>query len=289
MHGPGRGKRRASRPIRATTVGMSDSTAPGPDPHFFRARSERTYEATRWTRGPWSQTHQHAGPPSALLIGQMEAGCGEPFRVVRCAIEILRPVPIGALSVRLELRRDGRSVKIAEGALVDERGAVCLRAEAMAIAASARDLPATDPVATEPPPDASEPRPFPFFPPGDSYARAMDVRFGRGDFGDGDVMAWLRMRVALVEGRETTALERVLVAADSGSGVSQRLSLDEYTFVNADLTVALHRPLVGEWVGLAARTELDGRGVGLADTRIHDVRGPVGRGLQSLVVRAREG
>jgi hypothetical protein len=31
----------------------------------------------------------------------------------------------------------------------------------------------------------------------------------------------------------------------------------------------------------------EGSGVGLADTRLHDRRGPLGRALQSLVVEAR--
>ena len=266
---------------------MSEAPASGSDPFFFHRRDRRLFEATRWTRGPWSLEHQHAGPPSALLLGYMEAHCGAPFRIVRATIEIRRPVPVGVLEVRAELRRDGRTVKVAEGVLVDANGKVCLRAEAIAIAATDAPLPETARPLVEPAPEVSPARPFPFFPPGDSYALAMDVRLARGDYGEGDVLAWLRMRVTLVEGRTPTPLERVLVAADSGSGVSQRLSLDEFTFVNADLVVALQRPLRGEWVGLAARTELDGRGVGLADTELLDAEGPIGRGVQTLVVRRR--
>ena len=78
-----------------------------------------------------------------------------------------------------------------------------------------------------------------------------------------------------------------MVAADSGNGVSQRVSPFEYTFTNPDLTVTLHRPCKGDWVGMAARTEMDDRGLGVADTRLYDERGPTGRGIQTLLIRKR--
>jgi Thioesterase-like superfamily len=56
--------------------------------------------------------------------------------------------------------------------------------------------------------------------------------------------------------------------------------------VESDLTVYLHRPAVGEWVALEAATTI-AAGVGLADTAIHDQQGPLGRGLQALLVDRR--
>jgi hypothetical protein len=44
---------------------------------------------------------------------------------------------------------------------------------------------------------------------------------------------------------------------------------------------------VGEWVCLDARTRIDGRGVGLAESRLWDQTGRVGRGNQSLYVAPR--
>jgi hypothetical protein len=137
-------------------------------------------------------------------------------------------------------------------------------------------------------PHRATPAEFPFFDLEPSYNQAVETRFSRGAFGTGDVMAWLKMRVALIDGLTPTPLERVMVAADSGNGVSQRLDTRRYSFINPDLTVALHRHPIGEWVGLAARTDFDARGIGLADSRIYDERGPVGRGLQTLVIRTRD-
>jgi len=100
-------------------------------------------------------------------------------------------------------------------------------------------------------------------------------------------MAWMRMRISLLEGSEPSPVERVLAAADSGNGVSQRVSPFEYTFMNPDLTVTLHRPAEGEWIGMAARTDLDDQGLGVADARLYDEGGPIGRGIQTLLIRRR--
>ena len=43
----------------------------------------------------------------------------------------------------------------------------------------------------------------------------------------------------------------------------------------------------GEWVCLDAITLPEPTGVGLADTALHDERGPIGRPLQTLLVRRR--
>ena len=77
------------------------------------------------------------------------------------------------------------------------------------------------------------------------------------------------------------------MAADSGSGVSAGIEHASHTAINFDLTVALHRPLEGEWVGLDSVSTYEPRGLGLADTRVLDVRGSIGRALQGLVVERR--
>jgi len=53
------------------------------------------------------------------------------------------------------------------------------------------------------------------------------------------------------------------------------------------LSVHLHRPAVGEWVCLDASTTIGIPGVGLAESRLWDVHGPIGRSVQSLLVEPR--
>ena len=105
--------------------------------------------------------------------------------------------------------------------------------------------------------------------------------------GRGRVAIWMRQRVPLLPGETPSPLQRVLAAADSGSGISFLVDPQRVTFLNADLAVHLHRPLEGEWVGLDSVTVPDPLGFGLAETRLHDTRGPIGFALQSLVFEAR--
>jgi hypothetical protein len=79
----------------------------------------------------------------------------------------------------------------------------------------------------------------------------------------------------------------VLAAADSGNGVSSALDWRRYLFINVDLSVHLHRMPQGEWVCLDAVTLPERNGVGIADTRLLDERGSIGRAVQTLLVADR--
>src|SRR5262249_32320719 len=138
-----------------------------------------------------------------------------------------------------------------------------------------------------PPPESAQPWEFPFFNDPVSYHRAMETRLARGKWGSGRVAAWMRQRMPLVAGTETSAGERVLGAADSARGISAAIDHARVTAINADLSLSLSRPLEGEWVGLDSLSIYEPTGLGLADTRLHDVRGPIGRVVQSLLVEAR--
>ena len=73
----------------------------------------------------------------------------------------------------------------------------------------------------------------------------------------------------------------MLVAADSGNGVSSPLDYREWMFINADVSVTLRRLPAGEWVGLEAATYPETDGVGMSDTILRDERGMLGRSTQT--------
>jgi Thioesterase-like superfamily len=98
---------------------------------------------------------------------------------------------------------------------------------------------------------------------------------------------WFRLRHPLIEGEAPSPIERVAVAADSGNGISAILDFSRYVFVNSDLTVNLLRKPEGEWICIEAQTLLGPASGGLAEARIYDTAGLVGRSTQSLALRAR--
>jgi hypothetical protein len=248
---------------------------------FYVPVASGRFESTEHTRGPWDTGSQHAGPPAALLGRAVEALVGPHLRVTRMTFDIARPVPIAPLSVIASTVREGRSVTIVQAAIEPY-----MRCTALLIRAADKAAPE---VAAEPPPSFADAVVKPFFPVEyDGYHTAMEVRFSAGSFIDrGPATAWMRMREPLVDGEEPSPLTRVLVAADSGNGVSNVLDFSRYLFVNTDLTVHLLRYPAGEWVCLDAVTSIDADGIGLADTALYDRHGQIGRSAQSLLVNAR--
>jgi hypothetical protein len=84
-----------------------------------------------------------------------------------------------------------------------------------------------------------------------------------------------------------TALQHLLVMTDAASGISASLDWKRATFANVDLTVALHRPPRGEWLGMDATTVLGGTGAAQCLAVLFDAEGAIGRSTQSLFVAPR--
>jgi hypothetical protein len=276
-----------------------------PDEAFF-VPDGAGYVPTELTRGPWDPDAQHAGPPAALIGREIERlDGGEGRQVGRITYEILRAVPIAPLRVEARVVRPGRSVELIEARLTDADGEDVIRASAWRLRSARVEIPdglaseagpgliGSSPSTLRPgfaPPGPARARPGSFPPTGHEigYHTAMEYRFVSGDFGDlGPAVAWMRMRHSLVAGESPTPLQRVLVVADSGNGVSATLDWSRYLFINVDLTVHLHRPLAGEWVCLDAITIPEPSGIGIADSAIYDERGPIGRAVQTLLVDER--
>ena len=275
---------------------------------FYIPLGEGRFRATERTSGPWDPKHQHAGPPSALLLRAFEAMPSE-LVIARMTVEILGPVPIGELEVRTEVERPGRSVELLAGSLSAD-GRDVLRARAWRVRASPVEHKGPGPLCssdrqagsvTGRPPHRSEakgPGPLSFpdeedVPPAQlgaayGYAHAVEWRWASGDWAErGPATVWTRMKIPLVEGEEPSPRQRVVVVADSGNGASNVLDWARYVFVNTELTVHFVREPVGEWVLLDASTQLAEGGAGLASSVLSDRSGPVARGAQALFVGPR--
>ena len=129
---------------------------------------------------------------------------------------------------------------------------------------------------------------FPFSARMTGYQDLMEARIAEGTFFRGPCAVWFRMRHPLLAGEDPSAIQRVAVAADSGNGISAVLDFGRYVFVNSDLTINLLRKPQGEWICIDARTLVGPSGSGLAEARIFDSLGLLGRSTQSLSIRLRE-
>lgn len=242
-----------------------------------------------FTAGPWSPDAQHGGPVAALLARFVElVATPVPMQAVRLTVDLLRPVPVLPLQVSTEVIRPGSRVQLVEAAL-SAGGEVLARARALLVRVAAVEVPTAPPWPRTPSdPMAATPRRRLAGEPTAFHLDAMEMRFAAGDWqSGGPAVVWERLRVPVVAGEEASPLQRAAAAADSGNGISRVVPFDDYVFVNPDLTVALSRAPVGEWVGLDVRTRLNGDGWGQAESLLFDTIGPCGRAVQSLYVERR--
>jgi len=118
----------------------------------------------------------------------------------------------------------------------------------------------------------------------DGYLASIELGFTAGSFAEpGPAMAWGRQRIPLLDGEHPTPWQRVLLLADSASGISLALDPSQYPAINCDLSVTVHRDPVGEWIGLDAQTTISsGQGATTTATLL-DRSGPIGTATQALL------
>lgn len=264
---------------------------------IFRAEGGR-FMASELARGPWDPGALHGGAPAALITSAFERH--EPAAdtaIARLGFELLRPIPFAPLELTVRTVRAGRRVQelAAELHAVDGtagRTLVC-RATALRLARIPRGLPELPDGALAGPalpgPEHAQPVRFALNDADErSFAAgALEMRWLDDPATPGPARVWMRLRGELLAGEEPSPLARLAATADFGNGVSASLPFAEYLFINADLTIHLHRAPQGEWIGIAARTLLHEGGTALAESVLHDLDGPVGRAFQALVVAPR--
>lgn len=258
-----------------------------PDSFYVRT-GEHDYQATEAAVGPWAPDLLHGGPPIALLarvLREFEPQAG--LELARLSVEFLGPVPLAPCRIDVRMVRGGKRVELVE-ARMHAGGRDVLLARAWRMQRQAGCV--------RPVPDAFTPPELPeqptrkYFPGVEHfpYAHALEWRFVQGSFDSlGPAMLWARPRIDLVQGEATSGIDKLLLMLDSANGVSAELPLHAWTFVPVDLQLSLHRPPQGDWVGMDARTVLDGDGVGTSHTTVFDARGACGKSLHTLFVRPR--
>jgi hypothetical protein len=267
-------------------------TSPPDAAAFYLPLGDSRFASTAHTGGPWDLSLQHAGPPSALLVRAIEREPSAwPATLTRVSVDILGPVPVAELELRVEVLRSGRSVELVQAELASA-GRVSARATAWRVRRADLDLPELPEDHDDVPgedvpsmPDAETPLPQGW---GGGYLAAMEWRQARGNWGPpGAAAVWGRMRYPLVPDEEPSGLQRVMAIADSGNGISYVLPFESWFFINPDLTVHLAAEPSGEWICLDARTRVDKAGFGLAASRMFDRDRLVARGAQTLYIGPR--
>ena len=253
-----------------------------------------SFVPTELCRGGWDDRHQHGSPPSLLLARALEQiATPGPMQPVRFTIDLFRPVPLAPLHVTTDVVREGRRLQVTEARL--SSGNVEL-GRASLLRLRITDIPDL--------PDAGVDLPHGSLPaPEEAPANDWAGRFGdRGaltrfhldaieirTFDDsfvrpGEGRSWIRLCAAVVDDEAATPFLQVVGVADVGNGNSQNLDPHVWLYVNADITLSLHRLPTDGWIGMRSIARQHPTGIGVAETRLVDRNGAIGAVLQSQLV-----
>lgn len=237
------------------------------------------------TRGPVEDA-QHGGAVAGLLGAGLEwaaakHGAGVP---VLCSVVMLRPAPLSAGARSVEAVRVGGRTACLRAELTYENKRTATATGVFAHPTPVAELPPVPRGSAAPGGEAVQPIADAFPPP--RFWTAVEFRAAQAG------RHWLRLERPLVAGR--APLATVMALADWAQGVSLwstgTPSLEKAAgFPTLDLTVHLTRPFEGEWLGMQPTTTWYDNGLGLTETALHDVRGPLGRCAQSFVVIPKSG
>jgi hypothetical protein len=269
---------------------VSDTaTSPGEDAALFVRDGDRLVP-TEYALGPWSPGALHGGPVAALVTRAAEATeGGEDLQLVRITLELLRPVPRAPLWTTSRVVRPGRRVQLID-TVIEADGVEVAWSRALRIRPT-QDQEPIEPTVPEDeapvPPDRARARPrlSADGQPRTFHGDGVEMRYVAGSFeSPGPATVWFRLRCPVVLGEVPSPWQRTAAVADFGNGIGAELPFGSSLFINPDLTVSVHRPPIGEWVCLDARTRFGSPGIGAAESALWDEEGRIGRAVQNLVV-----
>lgn len=267
-----------------TSIAYSDSasTLPG---YFFTRLREHEFAPTRHAEGAWSPEDYHFAAIAGLMVHELErhraAHCDPALQLSRIAYDILGRLPFGNVEVSVEVLRPGRTIELMEAtATIGGRSVITARAWYLIATA---DNPAGNEYEALTPPEDCPPRSLQDQ-WGGGFINQTQARAAR-EYRPGRSAAWLRSDQLLVAGEEPNPTAQYLCLVDVANGVAVREHPADYAFPNVDLTVHLFRQPDPAWTGVDTRVSWGPNGLGITDSVLHDIHGPVGTAVQSLTVR----
>ena len=236
------------------------------------------FAPTDRSRGPWSPDALHGSPVAALLAFCVEERAqASSLRLSRLTVDLCRPVPFGSLTVEIEPLREGRRlalyrITISEsGQALTHASALCLQREA-ALGSTGSEYGDGTPPFPAPDPDYRLDR------RGNrwvSYPGTLEMRNVREPGGGEPPLTWIRSDAPVVAGEEPTPTTRAAAIADFVSPFAN-MQPGRSGYVNADITLYLHREPIGDWHWLGVQSRGAADGVATAQAVLGDRGGAYG-------------
>ncbi len=254
---------------------------------FFRREGDR-FIPFPVSAGPWDPNSLHGRVVAGLLARELEQGFGDPaFQFTRLTVDMFRLPKLDALEVASQQVRVGNRIRVAD-ATVTQYGEEVARARGVLLRRAENpvgevwrpepwDVPAPDSIAS---PEVMQ------GPPG-SKGPMWDTRPISGGFGAvAQKRMWMREVRPLVDDEPLTPFLRVASAADFAHPFANSGTAG-LEFINADISLYLHRDPAGEWVGFEVRNHQSADGVAIGECWLYDESGPIGQSTICAVANRR--
>ena len=212
-------------------------------------------------------------------------------RLVRLTVDLAKPIPFAGFSIEASVVRVGRTVATVTAAIVDEAGNRPASSTGLFVGPDAEHggIPTHAEVHPAGPLGEAVPGPFPFTTsmhglPAFNGA-GVEMAYPPGETPEpGPTTLWMRT-VPLLADEVPSPFQRICPLADCGNAFGRNAEPTEFSFINPDLTVVLHREPEGEWMGSSSSSHWHADGIGMADSLLFDTVGVVGRAIQTVIIR----
>lgn len=246
---------------------------------FFTADGD-SYLPGPLTQGPWGDTMGGQIVGGLLGWGIERAGMDPDLQPARLTVDLLRPALLEPVCIRTSVQREGRRIKLVDGALV-QNGTVVARASVLFLRRGEHPdgqvwtAPADMPPLPHDPGDQAENRPFSIWTYGSTAAGHPGISAGEWEVSDAQKFAWARMFRPMVHGHPLTPFTRLAIAGDITSSLTH-WGTGGLRYINADYTVTASRLPDGDYLGLAANSHYAAAGVAAGTATLFDHHGPLG-------------
>ena len=248
-----------------------------PEPAHFTHTDDGGFLPTRFALSHWGDDHLNGPAVVGLAAQVLESQCGSPdFMPTRLTVDLFRAARSAPTKVDVRVVRDGRRVRSAECDVVQDG-----RAVARATLIQYRRSTAPPGVLWEPPaPHPSPPPPddqmMPFIGSDAGWTRSPAAHQNdsrKSFFNDG---------IKVIAGESLSPFVRASMVAESTSLVTN-LGTEGVGYINGDLTFALSRLPVDDWICIQGDSHRASDGIAVGTATLYDHQGAFGSGMTTAV------
>lgn len=249
-------------------------------PEAFFTVDGDSYLPGPMTRGPWGAAM--GGQIVGGLLGWAieQSGVDPDFQPARFTVDLLRPALLAPVQIQTSVQREGRRIKLIDGALM-QNATVVARASALFLRRGEHPEGQvwTAPAAMPPPPedgvDLGTDIPFLVWTYGATTAGHFGIAAGEWEQSHAQKFAWARIFRPMVHGHPLTPFTRLAFVGDLTSSLTN-WGTGGLRYINADFTVTASRLPDGDYLGLAANSHYGTAGVATGAATLFDRHGPLG-------------